>query len=48
MTDAVPEEQEEETAKEEGDEMKAVESEFLGGGFWRWRHIHKQDDKGDV
>jgi len=34
----VPEDQEERTAEDEGDEMKAVEWEFLVGGFWE-NHI---------
>ena len=35
----VQEEQEEETAKEEGDEMKALKRVFLVSGSWRGSHV---------
>ena len=35
----MPEEQDEETAKEEGEEMKAVEWVFLVGELWRGNHV---------
>ena len=35
----MPDEQEEETAKEESEEMRAVEGEFLVDALWRGNHV---------